>query len=65
MLPLLVGSVGALYSAGKAYDTWKYYNEYRKNTGFSPRYKFRSGEYSFALDGVSIGYAFGRGLKRF
>lgn len=42
MIPALVGSLLAVYSAGKAVDNWRYWDDYRKNTGYSPRYPFQS-----------------------
>lgn len=63
MLPALVGSIGAIYSIGKGYDTWKYWNDYKKNTGFSPRYPFRYGSMDYLKYGAGAGFSFSK-LKK-
>lgn len=40
-------ALGSLYSAGQAYDSVRYWNEYRKRTGVSPKYSFRAGAYDY------------------
>lgn len=49
MLPLLVAGAGlsALYTAGKAVDSYRYWNDYYRNTGFRPRYPWRAGVYDW------------------
>lgn len=56
MLPLLAGSLGAIYSAGKTFDNARYWHDYYKNTGKRPRYPFQSG----GMDWMKFG-AFGLG----
>lgn len=49
MLPLLAAgvglSIGGLYSVGKAYDNFRFWEDYRRNTHRSPKYPWRSGYY--------------------
>lgn len=63
MLPALVGSIGAIYTVGKAYNNIRYWNDYRRNTGKSPKYPFRAGAYDWMGYAGGTGYAFSR-LKR-
>lgn len=39
-------SLGAIYSAGRLYDNFRYWSDYRKNTGKSPKYPIRAGLFS-------------------
>lgn len=50
MIPALVGTIGGIYSVGKGIDSLRYWNDYRKNTGYSPRYPFRAGQFDFVSD---------------
>lgn len=47
MWPLLVAGIGGLYGTGKALDSVRYWNDYRKNTGFYPRYPFLRGSMDY------------------
>lgn len=42
MVPPLVAGLAGIYAVGKSFDTLRFYYEYHKNTGFYPRYVFRS-----------------------
>lgn len=57
MLPHLVGTLGAIYSAGKAVDNFRYWRDYEKNTGYRPKYPFRSGSMDY------VGYSIGSGVS--
>lgn len=60
-LPLLMaGSValGSIYTGGKAFDNFRYWSDYRGNTGFSPKYPFRSGEFDYLRSASSIGFSY-------
>lgn len=61
MLPLLAASLGAVYAGGRLLDTARYWYDYKRNTGFSPRYPFLHGF------GGMAGYASSgfNNLKRF
>lgn len=63
MAPLIAGSsLSGVYSVGKAVETSRYWTEYQRNTGRSPRYPFRAGRYDYVRDaGRILGYA---GLAR-
>lgn len=54
MLPALLFGAGALmggiYNAGQAYDNYRYWQDYYRNTGYRPRYPFRSGRYDYLRD---------------
>lgn len=63
MLPFLVGALGSLYSLGQAYDSMRFWSDYRKNTGRSPRYPFKSRSMDSLKYGAASGYAFSK-LKR-
>lgn len=54
----LAGSLGGVYSVGRMYDNLRYWNAYRRNTGFSPRYPFRSGSMDWMRYGMSAGMSF-------
>lgn len=54
MVPPLVAGLVGLYAVGKTVDTIRYYHDYHKNTGFYPKYPFRS------VSGNQF-----KGLKRF
>lgn len=46
MLPILAYgayTLGAVYGAGRLYDTARYWSNYYKNTGYRPRYPFLKG----------------------
>lgn len=61
VLPALVAGLGALYLGAKSIDSYRFYHDYRKNTGKRARYPFISGQYN------SLGYgvqSFGK-LKKF
>lgn len=49
MLPLLAVGYGlsAIYSAGKALDNYRYWNDYYRNTGHRPRYPWHAGAYDW------------------
>lgn len=50
IIPVVAGAsfaLNSIYSAGKAIDNYRYWNDYYRNTGFRPRYKFRSGYYDY------------------
>lgn len=62
VLPLLMAgatALGSIYSVGKAYDSVRYWNDYRRNTGFSPKYGFRSGEFDYLRNTASVGFSYG------
>lgn len=50
--PLLLAGAGlsAFYNVGKSIDNWRYWSDYYKNTGYFPRYPFRSGAMDWARD---------------
>lgn len=56
MLPLLplafgLGSVlNGVYSVGQAVDSYHYWNDYYRNTGYKPRYPWRAGQYDYLSD---------------
>lgn len=60
MLPALAYGLSALYVGGRLMDTARFWRDYQKNTGYSPRYPFLRGP------GQSIGMASSAfsGLKR-
>lgn len=51
VVPAIIAGVGlgisSAYSIGKAYDNARYWDEYRKRTGVSVKYPFRSGSYDY------------------
>lgn len=54
VLPALAVGAGALssiYAVGSAYDSYRYWSDYYRNTGYYPRYPFRSG----LMDPLKIG----------
>lgn len=58
LAPLLFGIGGglnAVYGVGQAMDSYRYWNDYYKNTGYRPRYPWRAGQYDYMAD---IGHAF-------
>lgn len=64
-LPLLMaGSValGSIYTGGKAFDNFRYWSDYRGNTGFSPKYPFKSGEFDYLRNTSALGFSYS-GLK--
>lgn len=65
VLPLLMaGSValGSIYTGGKAFDNFRYWSDYRGNTGFSPKYPFKSGEFDYLRSSSALGFSYS-GLK--
>lgn len=42
MVPPLVAGLVGLYAVGKTMDTFRYYHDYHKNTGYYPRYPLRT-----------------------
>lgn len=63
MLPALMGSLGAVYTVGRAVDSFRFWNDYYRNTGKRPKYPFRSGSMDWMGYGSGGAYAFSR-LKR-
>lgn len=59
MLPALVASMAAVYGVGKSIDSLRYWSDYRKNTGYSPRYPFRSGSLDWMGYSAGAGMAYG------
>lgn len=57
-VPFLATGLAGLYSVGSGLESWKYWRDYQKNTGYSPRYPYRSGQYdyvrAFAGYGMSL-----------
>lgn len=50
VVPLLLGAsfgLSSIYNTGKALDTRAYWNDYYRNTGYRPRYSYRSGMYDW------------------
>lgn len=64
MLPALAFGLGAIYSVGRAYDNARFWSDYKKNTGYSPRYPFRSGVYDWMGYGARAGMNY-FGYRRF
>lgn len=44
------GVLNSIYSVGQAYDSYRYWNDYYRNTGVRPRYPFRAGQYDWMAD---------------
>lgn len=74
MLPLLVAgaSLASVYSAGKALDSNRYWNDYYRNTGHKPKYPWRAGVYDWVGDlgynmmyGYGVGRTVGRSVRRY
>lgn len=68
MAPLIAGgALTGVYHVGKAVETSRYWSEYQRNTGFTPRYPFRVGRYdylrgvggSMAVFGIARGFGGG------
>lgn len=60
VIPALVAGaalVGGLYEVGKAYENRRYWDSYRRNTGRSPRWYFRSGYSNLGSYSRIIGYS--------
>lgn len=58
IVPALFGigaTLNGLYSVGQAYDSYRYWQDYYKNTGYRSRYPFRSGQYDYLAD---VGHGF-------
>ncbi len=62
-LPLLAGGLSAIYSAGKAYDNYRFWSDYYRNTGYRPRYPFRAGGYDWMKNDVAMIYAINKVFK--
>lgn len=69
LLPLAFGvgaSLNAVYNVGKAVDSYRYWNDYYRNTRHRARYPFRAGEYDYlsyggrAVNGVAKYYSYWR-----
>lgn len=70
MLPALLFGAGAvmqgIYSVGQAVESNRFWRDYEKNTGYRPRYPWRSGQYDWinsagsSLSDAGIAYKFGR-----
>lgn len=66
----LVGSnaLSGLYNVGRAVDNKRFWDDYYKNTGFKPRYPYRSGYYDWVSDlsssMMNVGFSYSM-LKRF
>lgn len=53
LLPLAFGlgaTLNGVYSVGQAVDSYRYWNDYYRNTGYRPRYPFRAGKYDYMAD---------------
>lgn len=64
-LPLLMAgslALGSIYTGGKAFDNFRYWSDYRGNTGFSPNYPFKSGEFDYLRNASALGFSYS-GLK--
>lgn len=48
VLPLIGAGISTLYGFGKLYENAKFWDDYRRNTGYSPRYPFRAGVYDYS-----------------
>lgn len=61
VLPLIAAGVGlnALYGVGQAVDSYRYWSDYYKNTGYFPRYPFRSGGMDWMADFGHTAYNLG------
>lgn len=64
MLPQLVAGVSAVYQAGRMIDSWRYWNDYYKNTGFKHSYPLKRDVYGFGR-GVAIIGKFGGSRRKF
>lgn len=78
VLPALLGGMLAgssafntIYASGKAYDNWKYWRDYQRNTGVHVKYPWRAGLYDNMSwgargmrSGAMLGYT-GIGLYNF
>lgn len=62
-LPLLAGGLSAIYSAGKAYDNYRFWSDYYRNTGYRPRYPFRSGSFDWMSNNIATIYAVNKVFK--
>lgn len=65
MIPQLVaGSLYAFYSAGRTIDNIRYWHDYKRNSGYRPRYPFKRGSMDWLEYGTYGAVGFSRGLKR-
>lgn len=58
LVPALFGAgatLNGIYSVGQAFDSYRYWNDYYKNTGYRPKYPWRAGKYDYLAD---IGHGF-------
>lgn len=62
MNPLALGmfglssAIGGIYEIGRIRENQKYWEEYRKNTGVSPRYPYRAGFSNLGYLRNAVGY---------
>lgn len=59
MLPLLVGSLSAAYAVGRMSDNVRYWSDYKRNTGYSPRYPWRAGANDWMKYAANAGFSYG------
>lgn len=62
-VPLAYGlgaSLNAVYSVGKAVDSYRYWSDYYRNTGVFPRYPFRAGVFDSMAYGGRVFNSLGR-----
>lgn len=50
LLFTLGGISNGIYAVGKAYDNYRYWSDYYRNTGYRPRYPWRAGMYDWLRD---------------
>lgn len=50
VLPLLAAGIGVAYGGARAITNWAYWNDYKKRTGYYPKYGFLRGP------GATVGY---------
>lgn len=75
LLPVAFGlgtALNTIYGVGQAVDSYRYWNDYYKNTGYKPRYPFRAGQFDWMSDlghsAYSVAYwtaETGRGYRRY
>lgn len=44
------GVLNSIYAVGQAYDSYRYWHDYYRNTGVRPRYPWRAGQYDWMAD---------------
>lgn len=71
--PLLLGvgglssSLSTVYHVGKGFENRQFWNDYYRNTGYRPRYPFRSGAYDDLNEyskAIGVPYLYSRGMSR-